>query len=129
MQSSPLQELNLKGCRFRLGMPLPRVSTVGTSCLSIISHLATNQNNDQLSRNFTQILGALRLKLPTGAHSPTPTTPIINTDPEEPYETFHKDSFSNSADGLEFHDTLIGKKHWPNLVKLSLTEAVAYFQV
>ena len=125
MQSSPLQELNLTGCRFTFGwqMPLPRVSLNGTSCLSLISQITTNQNNDQRSRlNFTQILGALRVKLPGGAQQSSNTPKKL---PEE--STFSNDSCSNSAEDLEFLDSLKGQ--WPNLVKLSLTEVVASFQV
>jgi hypothetical protein len=82
MRSSPLQELNLTGCRFLIQMPLnSAVPPVGSSCISIISQIATDQDNDQSARlNLTQMFGALRLKFPTtNSNTPSPSVPLFNS--------------------------------------------------
>lgn len=76
MTSSPLQELNLSGCRFQLNEQLPHPTPVGSSCLSIISHIAANQNCDQPTRwNSSKFLDALRPRPPSGDHQ-SPNLPI-----------------------------------------------------
>lgn len=74
MTSSPLQELNLSRCRFQMDEQLPHPTPVGSSCLSIISQIATNQNCDQSTRwNSCKFLDTVRPP-PSGHQSPNVST-------------------------------------------------------
>jgi hypothetical protein len=153
MRSSPLQELNLNGCRFLIQLPLHTVPVppIGTSCMSIISQIATNPNHDQSPRsNLTQMFGAFRLKFPTGnSNQPSPNDPLFNSKYKLSINTVKKEKKNyfkisifisircpedceeiQSKEDMEFYsDNLNVKSQWPHLTKLSLTETVASFQV
>lgn len=76
MRSSPLQELNLTGCRFRVQKQVSHTTPVGSSCLSIISQLAVGQNSDQISKWNSKFLDPNRAhQIPSADHSPSPDLP------------------------------------------------------
>lgn len=130
MRSSQLEELNLTGCRFLMQMSLHSVPSAGTSCMSLISQIATNQNDEHTSRsNLSQMLSALRLKLPTSSRPTSSTGPVITSKfSEDCAEALGNESVFAKPE-MDFHsESLNGKSQWPNLTKLSLTETVATFQ-
>lgn len=96
MRSSQLEELNLTGCRFLMQMSLHSVPSAGTSCMSLISQIATNQNHEHTSRsNLSQMLSALRLKLPTSSRPTSSTGPVITSKYSRWAKFIVRNNFSN----------------------------------